>query len=91
MDEHLFNLSTSTKQRDDTVTITPNLWLMSSADVPPLLFTPEEVSGLLRISRHRVFDLIREKQLRSVKVGASRRISARALADYVAGLELEAT
>lgn len=91
MDEHLFNLSTSTDQHDGTVTTTPNLWLMSSADVPPLLFTPEEVSSLLRISRHRVFDLIREKQLRSVKVGASRRISARALADYVAGLELEAT
>jgi excisionase family DNA binding protein len=88
MDEHLFNLSTERQQVDGTATVTPNLWLMSSADVPPLLFTPEEVSGLLRIGRHRVFDLIRERQLRSVKVGASRRISARALADYVAGLEL---
>ena len=90
MEEHLFNLGADTAT-EGVVNVRPNVWLLSGEDVPPLLFTPEDASRLLRISRHRVFDLIRDKQLRSVKVGASRRISARALADYVAGLELEAS
>ena len=89
MEEHLFNLST-TPDHEQALTVTPNVWLMSSEDIPPLLFTADEASRMLRISRHRVFDLIREQRLRSVKVGSSRRISARALADYVASLELEA-
>ena len=64
--------------------VRPNLWLMTSEEIPPILFTVEEVSGFLRIGRHRVFDLMRAGGLRSVKVGGSRRISARALVDYVA-------
>jgi excisionase family DNA binding protein len=36
-----------------------------------------------------VYDLIRQRELRSVKVGASRRVSARALCEYVARLELD--
>lgn len=84
MEQHLFKMNDDI---DGVVTIHPNVWLMSSDDMPPLLFTAEEVARLLRIGRHRVFDLIREGSLRSVKVGASRRVSAKALAEYVAGLE----
>jgi hypothetical protein len=36
-----------------------------------------------------VFDLMRSGRLRSVKIGGARRISARALADFVADLERE--
>ena len=88
MDQHLFNLSTAALTGVEApVVITPNLWLLSSEEIPPLLFTPEEAARFLRVGRHRVFDLIRQRELRSVKVGNSRRISARALTDYVTHLE----
>lgn len=84
----LFNLSPPAPPGvDDVVEVRPNVWLMSAEDIPPLLFTPEEVASFLRIGRHRVFDLIRQGDLRSVKIGSSRRVSARALVAYVAGLE----
>ena len=86
--QHLFNLSAQAPPMDGPIIeITPNLWLLSSEEIPPLLFTPEEAARFLRVGRHRVFDLIRQRDLRSVKVGGSRRISARALVDYVASLE----
>ena len=88
MEQNLFNLSGPTVDVDGSVVVTPNLWLMSSEDVPPILFSPEEVSRLLGIARCRVFDLIRHGELRSVKVGASRRVSARALHEFVRHLEL---
>jgi excisionase family DNA binding protein len=87
--QQLFNLTpTETEGVDGLLEVRPNVWLMTSEEIPPILFTVDEVSRLLSIGRHRVFDLVREGALRSVKVGASRRISARALADYVAELEL---
>jgi len=85
----LFNLSPPESPVDGVLHVRPNLWLMTSEDIPPLLFTVNEVARFLSIGRHRVFDLIREGRLKSVKVGASRRISARALADFVAVLEEE--
>jgi excisionase family DNA binding protein len=88
MEQYLFNLNPATATGGDApVVVTPNLWLLSSEDIPPLLFTPEEAARFLRVGRHRIYDLTREKALRSVKVGGSRRISARALSDYVAALE----
>jgi excisionase family DNA binding protein len=89
MEQHqLFNLGSTDEPVDGSVSVRPNVWLMTSEEIPPLLFTVDEVARCLSIGRHRVFDLIREGALRSVKVGASRRISARAMADYVAALEL---
>jgi excisionase family DNA binding protein len=61
---------------------------MSAEEMPPLLFTPEEVARLLGIGRAKVYELIRTRDLRSVKVGCSRRISAQALRQYVDHLEL---
>lgn len=52
-----------------------------------LLLRPEQVARVLNIGRSKVFDLIRSGQLRSVKAGGSRRISASALREYVARLE----
>lgn len=54
-----------------------------------LLLTPEETAEQLRISRPRVFDLIRSGALVSVKIGRSRRIRAADLADYVAALPVD--
>ena len=86
--QQLFSLGTADEALDGTVEVRPNLWLMTSEDIPPLLFTVDETARLLSMSRHRVFDLIRDGTIRSVKVGASRRVSARALFDYVAQLEV---
>src|SRR4051812_9614624 len=67
--------------------VSPNIWLLPAEEVPPILFSTAEAARLLRISQCRVYELIRHRDLRSVKVGASRRISARALRDFVEELE----
>lgn len=63
------------------------------ADTPPrkLLYTPEEAMYMLSIGRPRLFELIRTRELPSVKLGRSRRISARALQGYVQRLEDDRT
>ncbi len=55
-----------------------------------LLLTAEEAAAELRIGRSRMFDLIREGAIQSVKIGTSRRIARSALAAYVATLEADA-
>ncbi|MGL5857276.1 MAG: helix-turn-helix domain-containing protein [Angustibacter sp.] len=52
----------------------------------PLLLTPEEVAEVLRVGRSKVYDLMRTLQLRSVKIGGSRRIPAAALTMFVQAL-----
>lgn len=69
--------------------VRPNIWLLSSEELPPLLFTAEQAAQLLGVGRDAVYGLIRCRRLRSVKVGNSRRVSARALADCVSLLEQE--
>jgi len=88
MEQYLFNLSVPPADSAVPAVVQPNIWLMSAEEMPPILFTTEEVARLLGIGRCRVYDLIRQRDLRSVKVGASRRVSARALCEYVAHLEL---
>ncbi len=65
------------------------LWELDAAALPPLLLRPEQVARLLNVGRSKVFDLIRSGELRSVKSGGSRRISAMALREYVDRLEAE--
>jgi excisionase family DNA binding protein len=84
---HLFDAHEQRPELDDLVEVRPNIWLLPSEEVPPLLFTAEEAGRVLGVGRCKVYDLIRMRELRSVKVGASRRISARALSDYVRALE----
>lgn len=56
-----------------------------------LLFTAEEAAEILKISRCKVYDLLRNQDLRSVKIGGSRRIPRASLEEYVARLlEVEA-
>jgi excisionase family DNA binding protein len=88
MEQYMFNLSDASDEEAQTVAVKSNVWLLSSEEVPPILFTVDEVSRLLGIGRCRVYDLVRQRDLRSVKVGSSRRISARALHDYVSALEV---
>ena len=51
-----------------------------------LLLTPEEAADALRIGRAKVYDLMRNDALRSIKIGGSRRIPRSALEQYVAAL-----
>jgi len=52
-----------------------------------MLLTVEETAAQLRIARRRVFEMIRDGSLPSVKIGRSRRIRSTDLAAYVAKLE----
>ena len=55
-----------------------------------MLLTVEETAAQLRIARRRVFEMIRDGSLPSVKIGRSRRIRSADLAEYVANLEPDA-
>jgi excisionase family DNA binding protein len=54
-----------------------------------LLLSPAEAAAHLSIGRSKVYELMRLGELRSVKIGASRRIPQGALADFVAALAQE--
>jgi excisionase family DNA binding protein len=54
-----------------------------SSSVAPLLLTPLEAAGLLRISRSTMYALLKAGEIKSVTVGASRRVPHRDLVDYV--------
>jgi excisionase family DNA binding protein len=60
--------------------------IIETKDTGRLLLRPEEVAKALAIGRTGVFELIRTGELRSVKIGKSRRIPAEAVVEYVAGL-----
>jgi excisionase family DNA binding protein len=51
-----------------------------------LLLTAEEVAAELQIARRRVFEMIADGTLPSLKIGSSRRIRREALKEYVEGL-----
>ena len=51
-----------------------------------VLLRPEEVAEALSIGRSTVFQLMRSGELRSVKIGKSRRVPVDAVTEYVAGL-----
>lgn len=53
------------------------------------LYTIEEAAAMLRLGRTKVFDLIRNGRLNSVREGRARRIPPRAIAEYIALLERE--
>ena len=53
---------------------------MTSAEV---LYTPEQAAEHLSMSRTRIFQLMGSGELRSIKIGRSRRIPQRAIDDLV--------
>jgi len=54
-----------------------------------LLLSPAEAAAHLSIGRSKLYELMRLGQLRSVKIGASRRIPQVALADFIAAITEE--
>jgi excisionase family DNA binding protein len=54
-------------------------------------YTVEQVAKILHIGRDKVYYLLRTGQLRSIKIGKSRRITNRQLAEFVASLEDDTT
>lgn len=50
-------------------------------------FTVEQVAEMLRVGRDKVYYLLRTGQLRSMKIGKLRRITADQLAEFVASVE----
>lgn len=59
-------------------------------DDGPLLYTRAEACTQLRVGRSTIDELIRQGEIRSVKIGRSRRIPADALKEYVRRLEVGA-
>jgi len=56
-----------------------------------LLLSPEEAAEVLGVGRSRVYDLMRKRELLSVRIGKSRRVPVAAVQSYVERLtELEA-
>ena len=51
-----------------------------------LLYTVEEVITLTGLGKSKVYDVMRDGSLPSVKIGASRRIPAEALRQFIADL-----
>lgn len=52
----------------------------------PLLYTVPQVTEMLNIGRTATYDLIRTGRLKSVKIGALRRVPNTALTDFLRGL-----
>ena len=50
-------------------------------------FTVEQVADMLHVGRDKIYYLLRTGQLRSIKIGKSRRITEDHLAEFVASLE----
>jgi excisionase family DNA binding protein len=55
--------------------------------VATMLLTPEQAANELQIARRRIFEMIADGTLPSIKIGKSRRITRAALEEYVKGLE----
>jgi excisionase family DNA binding protein len=52
-----------------------------------LLLTPEDAAELLSIGRSKVYDLIGDGRLASVRIDSSRRVPMSALVEFVEGLQ----
>lgn len=56
-----------------------------------VVYTVKETAEMLKISRWKVFDLIRTNAIRSVKIGGLRRVPNTAIEEYIARLLEEVT
>jgi excisionase family DNA binding protein len=55
----------------------------ATTSITKLLLRPEEEADLLSIGRSKIYELIGTGELASVRIGASRRIPAEALSEFV--------
>jgi len=60
-------------------------------DVDKLLLTPEEAASALGIGRSKVYQLMRDGKVRSLRIGTCRRTPATALPELIADMEDEAS
>ena len=58
-------------------------------DPDRMLYRVEEAAAVLALSRHRLYELIRSGELRTVKIGNLRRVPVQSLVAYVDELLLE--
>ena len=58
-------------------------------DSEKLLLTVQEVADLVGLSRSKVYELLAAGQIASVRIGRSRRVSRKAVAQFVEGLGLD--
>ena len=78
---NLLNMSSPTEPNTDIVLPTLN--------DNPLLLTVEQAAETLAVGRAKIYDLIRDDDLRSIQIGKSRRIPVSALHDFVGRQLLE--
>src|SRR5438132_1472740 len=50
---------------------------------PPLLYRVEQVAKLLGLSRATVYELLLKGEIRSLKIGAARRVPAAAVTEFI--------
>jgi excisionase family DNA binding protein len=84
--QSLQRLVTELAERVDLLTDELAAVTAPPAATPAALLTVEQAADQLGISRSRVFTLVRDGRLRSVKLGASRRIPRAAIDELVEGL-----
>ena len=67
------------------------MFVIGAASTLVTFTLPEHLdAGHVDFARSKVYELMRTGQLRSVKLGGSRRVSTKALAEFVARLEADA-
>lgn len=64
--------------------------LAPDGDCDRLLYRPPEAAAVLAISLARLYELLASGEIRSLKIGSSRRITRAALEAFVLRLEKEA-
>jgi excisionase family DNA binding protein len=65
--------------------------MSAMSESPVVLLTPEQAAEALGIGRWKLYDLLRQGRLRSIRIGSCRRISTAALLEFVTELEGEQT
>ncbi len=83
MSELIFSSVPQAGDKQGEPAVPLNFWEVPVEEIPPLLLRVNDVARILNISCNKVYVLIRHRELRSVKVGGLRRISALALREYV--------
>jgi len=58
----------------------------AATTVEPALLTVAETCACLRISRWTFYRLVHTKQLRTIKIGSTRRVPTTAIAEFIADL-----
>ena len=53
---------------------------------PLLLLTPQQAADSLGLGRSRIYELLHDRELHSVKIGRSRRIPYTSLLEFIEGL-----